>query len=61
MPDKLRPTVAEAVRAFLIVCGDDPDIYERLDRFIAKLSQDSRWSVSEAKEVHSQIMGRLGA
>jgi hypothetical protein len=61
MSDKLRPTVDEAVRAFLIVCGGTSDIYDRLDRFIAKLSTDPRWEVSEVKEVHRLILERLSA
>jgi hypothetical protein len=59
MPYKSRPTVPEAVRAFLIVCAGTSDIYERLDRFIAKLSQDPSWTISEVNEVHSQILERL--
>ena len=61
MPDKIRPTVPEAVSAFLIVCAHAPDIYERLDRFIAKLKADSRWSDEEVEDVHRQIIERLTA
>lgn len=59
MPDKIRLSVPNVVRALLIVCGGAPDIHARVDRFIVKLSQDSRWEVSEVKEVHRLILERL--
>jgi hypothetical protein len=47
---KIRPAVPEASEPFSS-CADAPDIYERLDRFISKLSQDPRWDVSKVNEV----------
>ena len=59
MPDKVRPTVPEAVRAFIIVCGGASDVWERLERFIQKLGADSRWAAGELEEARSQIIERL--
>ena len=61
MSDKVRPTVAEAVYAFLVVCSDSPDGYQRLDSFIAKLSNDPRWTADEVDEVHLLIVEQLAA
>jgi hypothetical protein len=61
MPDKTRPSVAEAAIVFLNVCGGAPDINERLDRFLGKLSQDKLWTPSEVQEVRRLIIERLKA
>ena len=59
MQEKVRPTVHEAVRAFLIVCGDCPDIDGQLGRFIAKLQSDRQWTTNEVYDVYRLITDQL--
>lgn len=59
MPEMIRPTVAEVVTSFMLVHGDAPDIFQRLDSFMTNLSNDPVWSTDEVQEIHTRLIERL--
>jgi hypothetical protein len=61
MPELSRPTVSEVVTSFMLVHGDAPDIFQRLDSFMASLSRDPGWSREELEEVYNRLIERLTA
>ena len=59
MPDLSRPSVPEVVTSFMLVHGDAPDIFRRLDSFMANLSRDPVWSADEVQEIYNCLIERL--
>jgi hypothetical protein len=45
----------------MLVHGDAPDFFQRLDSFMASLSRDPVWSREEVEEVYNRLIERLTA
>jgi hypothetical protein len=59
MPELIRPTISEVVTSFLLVHGDAPDVFRRLDSFMTNLSCDPVWDADEVAEIYNRLIERL--
>jgi hypothetical protein len=61
MPETSRPALAEIVTRFTLAHAEAPDIFRRLELFVASLSSDPSWSADEVAEIHNRLIERLTA
>jgi len=59
MPEISRPTMSEVVTSFMLVYGDAPDVFQRMDSFMANLSSDPLWNADEVEEIYNRLIERL--